>query len=260
MTGIKFPFRNITFAFAITLVLVGFTNSFSQVQAQRTRPDSNNSGRKPLRYLDLSDRGTPKGKREGAGSRDECLAAKPLTALIPTTSSGVTVAEYPTFWFYVPYQPRSQYQQEVEFVLVDENENVVYQTTFGLTNTPGIVSISLPKTVRSLESGKQYRWGFFYICDPQDRKQDVAVDGVVERVPLPQSLSGQIEAATTERERILLYAANSKWYDALTALAELRRAKPQDEAIKADWADLLKSVGLEPIASEPIVECCTPKP
>jgi hypothetical protein len=35
-----------------------------------------------------------------------------------------------------------------------------------------------------------------------------------------------------------------------TTLGELRRAKPQDTTLAADWKDLLESVGLEDIATE----------
>jgi len=33
------------------------------------------------------------------------------------------------------------------------------------------------------------------------------------------------------------------WYDALTGLAELHRAYPQNHKINDDWASLLQSVG-----------------
>jgi hypothetical protein len=59
------------------------------------------------------------------------------------------------------------------------------------------------------------------------------------------------------REQINLYAANGIWHDALTNLAQLRQTNPEDAALMADWESLLKSVNLEAIATEPIVQCCT---
>ncbi|MGI2906691.1 DUF928 domain-containing protein [Tolypothrix sp. VBCCA 56010] len=43
------------------------------------------------------------------------------------------------------------------------------------------------------------------------------------------------------------------WQDVLTVLGELRRNKHQDTALAADWKDLLSSVELWNIVSEPIV-------
>jgi hypothetical protein len=49
---------------------------------------------------------------------------------------------------------------------------------------------------------------------------------------------------------VSLYAANGIWYEALAAAAELRRTNPQDP----NWSALLQAVGLEELASEPMVE------
>jgi len=47
------------------------------------------------------------GRSRGGSVRGRCaapeLADTRLTALIPDTNVGLTVADYPTFWFYVPY-------------------------------------------------------------------------------------------------------------------------------------------------------------
>jgi hypothetical protein len=172
----------------------------------------------------------------------------------PESAFGLTNSERPTFWFYLPFAPRSQVTEEVEFVLVDtETEKDIYQTTFTLQGTPGILGIPLPKNQPALAVGKQYRWALSYICQPQNRQEDIAIDGVVERVALDPTVSNQLQTAKSDRDRILVYAENGLWYDALTALAQLYQSQPQDETLKADWFDLLKSVGLENLAEKPIL-------
>ena len=70
------------------------------------------------------------------------------------------------------------------------------------------------------------------------------------------TLMSQLKNATP-RQRVTLYATNGFWHDALTTLAELRSANPGDATLSRDWVSLLHSVGLDAIATEPIIECCT---
>ncbi len=58
-------------------------------------------------------------------------------------------------------------------------------------------------------------------------------------------------------QRVELYAANGLWYET-TALAELRRDRPGDAEIAAEWKELLKSIGLGYLANEAIGGCCRP--
>ncbi|GAA6615524.1 DUF928 domain-containing protein [Scytonema sp. NUACC26] len=211
-------------------------------------------------------RGAPR-DRKGAGTRGDCPAVNQrLTALVPlvsTTASqkqatapyvlGLTANEYPTFWFYVPYLPKNI--NSVKFVLLDEKNNSVTTEpiAIALPKTPGVMSVSLPTTEKPLVVGQYYHWYLLIDCNPQSRSEDIAVEGLVQRIPLNNDLTRRLQAATP-RQRVALYARAGIWQDAITTLGELRRAKPQDAALAADWKDLLESVGLEDVASEAIVE------
>jgi hypothetical protein len=190
----------------------------------------------------------------------------PLTALVPATEQplgqeqratyvwGKTVAEYPTFWFYVPYSRASL--RSLEFVL-QADDNDVYRTPIKLPEIPGVVSLQLPSTLMPLKIGKLYHW-FFKTkvgCDAQ-KPSDVEdyVEGWVQRVSLSPTLARQLEVATPQ-QRLRIYAANGIWYEALTTLGKLRLAAPKDATLNAHWAELLQSVGLGDIASKPL----TPK-
>lgn len=201
--------------------------------------------------------GAPGGRRQDAGSRGICpRVEQPLTALIPETSGyvrGLTATESPTFWFYVPYALTPE--TSVEFVLQDDDQNIIYQTSFTKAGTkPGVVGVQLPPSAPRLEVGKQYYWYFLVFCG--DQETPATVEGWVERVALNPQLKRKLEGATPQ-ESIALYADHDIWYEAVTALAKLRQEHPQDAALRAKWNELLKSVDLEALAQAPIVGCCT---
>jgi hypothetical protein len=177
---------------------------------------------------------------------------KELTALVPVYQSpngelvlGLTTTSHPTFWFYVPYVTTAS----TEFVLQNEVGQTVYKSSVSLSRTPGVVKLSLPSTASLLKIGERYHWYFNIFCNPQ--QPPVFVDGWIKRVEPKPTLKSQLEKATL-KQRIALYATNGIWYESLTASAELRRLNPK----QIDWTNLLQSVGLNDIASEPIVDCC----
>ncbi len=202
----------------------------------------------------------PTGRIQGGGTRGPCQKYKDLTALVPVTEGfvwGLTSAERPTFWFFVP-EPLTT-ELPTEFVLQDGADNYVYKTSWKMPKMQsGVVSISVPSTAKPLDIGKGYRWTFSIACDPARPSASVFVQGSLQRMGLDPVLERQLEAATL-RERVDLYAANGIWYDALTNLIQLRQTNPEDASLVRDWKSFLQSVGLEAIAQQPIVQCCTPE-
>ncbi len=193
------------------------------------------------------------GRREPAAGRGcgVSMPKPPLTALIPNTTFGLTAATHPTFFFYVPETSA----KEIRFVLLDEeNENKLYDKTFAIPRTPGIVSLNLSsdKTLQPLKVGKNYRWYFLMICDPQERSADIYVEGLVQRVEPSSTLTSQLEKASPQ-QRIDLYKNNDLWYDALVTLAEQRGLQPEDAALQAEWENLLRSQGLSEISQIPLI-------
>ncbi|MEW6492878.1 MAG: DUF928 domain-containing protein [Cyanobacteriota bacterium] len=224
---------------SLTLLLTVASGSFSpSVRAEKPRSDT---GRQGL-----------PGRRVGGGTRGDCyLGEKTLTALIPQNNIGLTVSAHPTFFFYVP---QSSNAQLVEFVLRDENDQLVYEKQLRTNGPSGIVSFSLPEAIASepLKVNQKYHWYFSMICNPQNRAHDVSVDGWVQRVEPTPTLTRELEAVTLP-ERAALYAEAGFWHDALTTLAQLRYSRPYDWALAAQWAQLLQSVGLDELAQEPLV-------
>ncbi|MFB2895861.1 DUF928 domain-containing protein [Aerosakkonemataceae cyanobacterium BLCC-F50] len=163
-----------------------------------------------------------------------------LTALSPIAKPGNTLAERPTFLVFVPKTSATT----GEFSLRDRNNRGVYRTTLPLTNTPGIVSVSLPAQAPALEIGQQYLWSFAVICNPNDRVDDRFVTGTVQRIALDSTRLHQIQQASP-KEQVLLYQKADVWYDAIAVLFELQRSQPNDSTINTIWRELLHSGGVD---------------
>jgi len=254
------PVRKIQLTFAISWAVLSFTPVQAQPVNSLLLPQSPTLN-KPLIFAappPPPDIGEP-GKRAEAGSRgcsqdiNKPLTSsqKRLTALVPLYSNselvfGTTIAEHPSFLFYVPYASSFAYG---EFVLEDEAQNqTIYKTP--LTETPGVVNLRLPSKAAPLEIGKQYRWYFNIYCQ-KDNQVIANVEGYVKREQLNSALKTQLEKATP-RQQVNLYAANGIWYEALSTANELRRTNFSDTS----WTALLQAVGLKDIATEAKVECC----
>ncbi|MDV2997283.1 MAG: hypothetical protein N4J56_006988 [Chroococcidiopsis sp. SAG 2025] len=246
----KLPQLPIAIAIAITWIFVGYSNYPWQVWAQSDRAiDNVSTSKRAKQQPDFSGYGRP-GRRTGGGSRSPCSPIDPpLTALIPETNWGNTVAERPSFWFYVPYSP--QQAQSGEFVLQTERGEDVYRVPITLPQTPGVVSLSIPSTEKPLEIDRWYRWYFKLYCT-QQVSAPIFVEGWVRRVALTPTLKNQLLSAKARDYNV--YAANGIWYDAIAYLAQLRLNSASAQ-LDYEWADLLnaKGVGLEQLQQQPIV-------
>lgn len=152
-------------------------------------------------------RGAP-GDRTDAGSRDY---PHNFLALIPATNLGLTAIAHPTFWLYLS----ASLPEDIpfEFVLRDEQQEVVFRTFFQLEKAAGIASFCLPQNSPPLETGKKYQWCF--LCGKISRH------GWVERVAMKPEILVQLETASL-RQRVFLFAKDGLWYETLTELVALR--------------------------------------
>jgi len=219
------------------------------------RPQTQSGGPRfvqPDEDIDIRQRNLPaRGVRGGGCAIDSNPNPINLTALVPQNKLARTVSDYPTFFFNWPQTKATL----AEFTLLDPNNKQIYKQTLPISNLSGTIEVSIPanKNVPPLEVGKTYRWSFTVICDSQDRSADLLEMGTVRRVELSADIRSQLEKADP-RQKSFIYAENGIWQDAISTLAEARRAKPDDLVLKADWESLLDSVQLGKIAKEPIVQ------
>lgn len=190
------------------------------------------------------------GRTSGAGSRGNCDIPKTsnLIALIPEVDNPeTTISGNPKFFVYIPkHQVKS-----AEFYINDESGNSVYLSELNISNISGIVHLTVPNTL-SLTKNQEYTWRFTMFCDPDnlgDRSIGLYVQGTIKKVDISLDLEESLKNATP-LEQAEIYKKANIWNETIATLAALRNSNP------TEWEDLLTSIGLENIASEPFAPCC----
>ncbi|MCT7995961.1 DUF928 domain-containing protein [Laspinema olomoucense] len=196
------------------------------------------------------------------GIRGKCpvdldLPSEPLTALMPSSGVGLTLAGNSTsFLIYLP----STSALTGELILQDETgTEQLYQMMVTLTNTPGIIKLTVPLDELSLKSGEYYRWYFSILCDPTDRAADLFVSGWLKPMDVSPSLMADLDNAATPLERAEIYGKNGFWYPTLELLADIQQSSTDfSTEAKIGWDELLSSevVNLESLVNQPFLECC----
>lgn len=256
-----FPRKLVITALVTVLVIVGLSlKETIQVQAQFSHASI--SSQLPERWESAplpnsSDVSPPNGNNLPFAG---CLSSYPI-ALVPASGMGQTVAEYPTIFWYLP-QTRAW---GMEFKLTNREGQDIYATKYAfardtsnnspgqdaqlVVGTPGILSLTIPRLTGSslpLKVDQKYDWTIRIICNPNDQSGDVYMAGTIQRVSIDSTLSRRLQQAPPE-ERVVLYAKERLWYEALGTLVKLQRDRPNDPAVMEAWDKLLKSVGLDMI-------------
>jgi hypothetical protein len=252
-------------AICVGVELVAFSFVATQLRAQSVKvsvtfPPADKSRRGPARTVGAGQRGTTRGGESEQFSQHACLASTDptlaaLTAMAPSNNVATTVSANPTLFWYVP---RTTAKFARLIILDNQTKKFVYQTTLPLQDAPGVVKLSLPKTV-SLEPGKNYLWNLFLICNPGMPDNDLLLQGLIERTELTAEQKTQLAQATDPLKQAEIYAKAEIWQETLALLAQLHQERPNDATVTDAWTELLKSVGLPAIATEPLIECCKVK-
>jgi hypothetical protein len=186
------------------------------------------------------------------GSIDGVSSPQSVVPLMPKNrSDGLTVSDHPTFFMYVS----SGSAEQIFFTLKDQNEDYYYQKTVSVPEGASIVSVQLPEDAPPLEVGKNYQWTFVMACQMPVRPDSPIVTGWVKRVT-PDSVGLNLNSTlgvnpTPSLEMAQLYGSAGVWFDLVKTLADLRHQEPENYT--AVWQEFLGSVGLEAIASEPLM-------
>ena len=219
--------------------------------------------RKFIYFRQPQRQGAPRGTRP-AGARGCLIGSKmPFIALVPLTKGtentelrwGITTEKYPTFWFYIPHQIKSV--KNAKFSLRNRNSKTIYETPIKLTSTPGIIRISLPPDVPSLEINQWYQYYLFVdrLCNANGRLQKDTAQGWVKREAMTSQLQAQLDKTISTQQKAMLYAQNGIWYETINTLATKSHTNMQNYT----WIQLLRSVGLDRISKVPIIDCCSPQ-
>lgn len=189
--------------------------------------------------------GAPRGTRPSAG-RGPCGAEQQLIPLVLKQEEGERKLAWsfanrpdPTFWAYIPYAAENV--SSAQFSLRREDSEIVYETDIAIEETSGIIRVQIPPT---LERGTWYRWYLFLdvFCTPNSAAQTDTTGGWTKW----EISDPDIVKVGDLRQQAQIYADGGFLQTALTLLADSPEA----------WHDLLRSVDLEAIATEPLTNCC----
>jgi hypothetical protein len=202
--------------------------------------------------FNVPDRGAPP-VTSGGATRGGCEQKEQrLISLMPKQKLGLTYKERPTFFWH-----KSQKNlQTAEFLLLDDKDNLIYETELTLPEKQGIFAFTLPSEAPGLKVNNRYHWFLSVNCSSEETDDIVTIEGWVERSK--PNLAVQLKLNKLEpKELSTIYADAGIWHDAITYLAEKRCIAPNDSNVLLYWKQLLTSVGLSDVISEPLNSSCT---
>lgn len=162
----------------------------------------------------------------------------PFTALHPSDQLSTTTLGNPTLFVYVPPTTATAAQ----FTLSSPVGDKVYETAITLPSQSGVMRLPLPDTI-TLATATPYRWRLVMLCGSEEEM----VRGQILRVELGPEVKSAI-ATAQGLQKAELYAQSEVWLDTLMTLAA------DYSQHRADWRELLTSVGLGAIADQPLLD------
>ncbi|MET0034155.1 MAG: DUF928 domain-containing protein, partial [Limnospira maxima] len=144
--------------------------------------------------------------------------------------------------------------QTAEFVLIDNtNDTVIYEETLKIGGKAGIMGVTIPShSTQNIKTNNNYKWYFSIVCNPDDRSEDIIVEGGIRWAEIDPALASQINQ-TSPLEKVDLYLKAGLWFDAMSTLAELRSHGNPDPAVSEAWSKLLESADLGVLVQEPVI-------
>ncbi|WP_052055292.1 DUF928 domain-containing protein [Myxosarcina sp. GI1] len=230
------------------LVIFSYLLAFSQpANAEKA---SNSSS------LERENQGLPIQRRDGgsrSGKLSRCVdSSSNLIALVPEARVASTNSNSPSLFFYIP---ETTEPKTIEFVLRNEADRLIYED-FITTTGKGIVEVNIPSRIlaSSVNTEQNYHWYLSLICNPQYRSRDLVVEGWMRQEQLDSATLERLSNTSNTVEKAEIYHQQGFWYDALSMLAKHKVSSTDESAVATKWLNLLQSVNLEELASEPIVE------
>ncbi|WP_421658114.1 DUF928 domain-containing protein [Leptothermofonsia sp. ETS-13] len=244
MNRVRLKFRRLLLMGTLTVVLSSAALLLPAPQGQaQTFFD-----RIQLLFNRKRDQGAASGRARGGSVRGVCpqIANLSLIPLSPKSNQGLTVEEYPTFLFYLPFG-RTDKVKSAELLLLDKDEILGDPIRFLLPESPGMVSVRLPSDGKPLEIGKQYKWYFSIICQEDEPSINPFVSGWIQRIEPSSDLVKQLQTLSP-KDQYVAYVNNGIWYTAVDLLSQNRQMHPEE------WKSLLALFELAKFARAPVTE------
>ncbi|HZW26697.1 MAG TPA: DUF928 domain-containing protein [Gallionella sp.] len=187
-------------------------------------------------------RGAP-ASRVGGGSRGVGDDAPQLSVLAPD-HTGLTIQEQPTLYWYVSKPVVAHLEVTV---INDQLVDPLVDKDFAVPTKAGIQRLRLADFGVKLKPNVEYRWYVSLIVDSAQRSNDIIASGTIQRILPSQELKEKL-AHADKKSQTGIYAEAGIWYDAVSSISELIMAKPEEQALREQRAELLEQVGLDEAA------------
>ncbi|WP_038019691.1 DUF928 domain-containing protein [Synechococcus sp. PCC 7335] len=174
--------------------------------------------------------------------------AESMLAVVPSSFYGTTLEARPTILVYVPASDTDT----AVFSLKNEAKHTIYQMTLAVPKRGGVVAVEMPDEAPELVVSENYQWYVALHVEGELTPGSPFVDGWIKRI----EPSAELMLALAHGEglsNVKTLAQNGVWYDTVAQLARLQGGAQDNQAIANHWYELLESVGLADIATEPIV-------
>jgi Domain of Unknown Function (DUF928) len=187
------------------------------------------------RYVPRADRPVPK-RTEAGGTRGCSVNTQgaDIQLLVPASNLGHTVADRPTFAWYVN-NPQNQ-PLPLQFSLVAPGIlKPIYQQKLTTTQS-GVMQLTLPPEAAALTVDRAYRWMVSWSCDQARPSEQLHRRAWIERIAPSAALSQNLAGAKTVPDRVTVYAQSGLWHEAIGLAAEHRQEAP----VQVMWQELLQ--------------------
>jgi hypothetical protein len=191
---------------------------------------------KPLPIFQPRNLGTPKVRVSG-GVRGDNQSEVALTVLAPE-QAGFTTKNQPVLY----WQISKPVQKPIEITVTDKVSVLLKLTLNGITKA-GIQAVKLADYNTRLLPETSYKWSVAIVNNPKQRSADIFTSAGIRLIPESRELKNRLSFAD-DKERILIYAQEGIWYDALAAIQILADKMPNNSLPVAMRASLLEQVGL----------------
>ena len=214
---------------------------------------NNNRERNNRESATITNNGLPSHRRDG-GTRSSCVVdSREFVALVPNTAVSLTASSNPKLYFHVPQTSQSQI---IEFVLRDRQDRLVYETFIETKGQSGIMSVEIPlftnERSKSLDSITDYHWYLSYICNSEQRSQDLVLEGWIDLVELPKTTKDKLKTLTLT-EQANFYRQQGIWHDALATAAHQLQTQSENN-FQLQWSEFLNEIGLDEFVTKPLIE------
>ncbi len=204
------------------------------------------------RVAQTDNEGLPFHRRDGGTRTGNCITnGNNLIALIPENSVNVTASITPKLFFYVP---ETAEEKTLEFVLRNQNDQLVHEVFLQTSAQEGIMNVEIPQDIsKGLEqSDSSYHWYLSMICDDQKRSHDLVLEGWIKYTELDRAIKQKLENSSPA-EQAELYQQKGIWYDALSVLAEDSH-QVIDNSATEKWVQMLDFIGLSELSEQSFID------